>query len=162
METVYKLKGTGSPEYFLGTDIEVLNEHWQNEGIGLGISARTYIGQIIPKFEQLFNVTLRPIKTPMDENYHPEIDTTPLLGAEDESKYHSVLGALNWVVTLGRFDIQFATSMMSRFRFAPHEGHMFGADCILQYLKAFPNGRIIVDTNCFDHSAYQPQEHESW
>ena len=161
LETVYELKGTGSPEYFLGADIEVLDEHWQNEGVGLGISARTYIEQIVPKFEQLFNVTLRGIKTPMDKNYHPEIDASPLLGPEDASKYCSVLGALNWVVTLGRFDIQYATSAMSRFCFAPRKGHMLGAHRILHYLKAFPKGRIIVDTNYFDHSAYQPQEHES-
>ena len=69
LETVYELKGTGSPEYFLGADVQVLDEHWQNEGVGLGISAKTYIEQIVPK---LFNVTLRGIKTPMDENYHPE------------------------------------------------------------------------------------------
>ena len=75
LETVYKLKGTESPKYFLEADIEVLDEHWQNKGIGLVISTRTYIGQIIPKFEQLFSITRTLIKTPMDENYHPEIDT---------------------------------------------------------------------------------------
>ena len=98
----------------------------------------------------------------MDKNYHQEIDASPLLGPDDASKYRSILGALNWVVTLGRFDIQYATSAMSWFCFAPHKGHMLGAHCILRYLKTFPKGRIIADTNYFDHSAYQPQEHESW
>ena len=87
LESVYELKGTGSPEYFLGTDIEHIDKHWQNKGIGLGISARTCIGQIIPKFEQLSNMTLRPITISMDENHHPGIDTSPLLGVEDASKY---------------------------------------------------------------------------
>jgi hypothetical protein len=58
------LKIVGIPE------VEMWNA-WKNQGLGLAISARTYIQNVIPKFENLFGKELKPIKTPMSEGYHP-------------------------------------------------------------------------------------------
>jgi hypothetical protein len=40
----------------------------------------------IPKFENLFGKELKPVKTPMSEGYHPEVDDTPLCAEEDSAK----------------------------------------------------------------------------
>jgi hypothetical protein len=53
---------------------------------------RTYIQNVIPKFESLFGKELISIKTPMSEGYHPEVDDTPLCTEEDSTKYRSILG----------------------------------------------------------------------
>ena len=64
LEEDYILKGVGVPEYYLGGNMEYLNEHWVQEGINMGFSAQTYIQNMIPKFEKLFGGELRSFKTP--------------------------------------------------------------------------------------------------
>ena len=40
------------------------------------------------------------------------------------AKYLAMVGQLQWLVTLGRFDIHAQVATMSRFRAAPRQGHM--------------------------------------
>ena len=63
-------------------------------------------------------------KTPLDKNDHPELDTSEILVGDMAAKYHTMVGQLQWLVTLGRFDIHAQVSTMSRFRAAPRQGHM--------------------------------------
>jgi hypothetical protein len=71
-EKFYLLKNVGIPEYHLGENVEFLGDSWKNQGLGLSISAITYIQSIIYKFENLFGKELNPIKTAMSEGYHPD------------------------------------------------------------------------------------------
>ena len=87
LEKIYLLKNVGIPEYYLGGNVEFLGDSWKNQGLGLAISARTYIQNVIPKFENLFGKELKPIKTPMSEGYHPEVDDTQLCTDEDSAQY---------------------------------------------------------------------------
>jgi hypothetical protein len=143
----FDLKGVGPPEYYLGGNIDYLNEQFTKEGISLGFSGKTYIENIVPKFEKLFDTKFKPIKTPMAADYHPETDDSPLLPEDDISKYRSIIGSLNWLITLGRFDIHYATNALSRFSMTPREGHMKAIQKILSYIKTFPKGRILFDTS---------------
>jgi hypothetical protein len=54
--------------------VEFLVEAWKNQGLGLDLSARTYIQNVIPKFESLCGKESKPVKAPMSEGYHPETD----------------------------------------------------------------------------------------
>jgi hypothetical protein len=63
----YMLKSVGIPEYYLGENVEFLGEAWKNQGLGLDLSANTYIQNTIPKFESLFGKEFKAIKTPMSE-----------------------------------------------------------------------------------------------
>ena len=121
-----------------------MDEHWIKQGVTLGFSCRTYVTNIIPKFEDLFDQVLKKIKTPMAENYHPEIDESPELSDDEASKYRSLIGSLNWIVTLGRYDVHYATSVLSRFGMCPREGHRKAALRVLSYLKTFPNGKSCI------------------
>jgi hypothetical protein len=159
LEKIYLLKNVGIPEYYLGGNVEFLGDAWKNQGLGFSISARTYIQNIIPKFENLFGKEKKSIKTPMSEGYHPEIDDTPLCTDVDSAKYRSVIGCSIWIIVLGRFDIAYATAAMSRFNMSPREGHMKAVKRILAYLKTFPKGRVIVDTTYPDHSIYPVEDH---
>ena len=162
LKEIYTMKGVGIPEYYLGGDVENLDEHWNKENVALAISAKTYISNVIPKFEKLFNMTFKSIKTPMDSDYHPELDDSPFLSQLDASKFRSIIGSINWIITLGRFDVQFATMSLSRFSMAPREGHLKAAQRILTYLKTFSKGRIIMDNSYPDHSKYPTEEHGNW
>jgi hypothetical protein len=54
LENTYMLKSVGIPEYYLGGNVEFLDEAWKNQGLGLALLAKTYIQNVIPKFEDLF------------------------------------------------------------------------------------------------------------
>jgi hypothetical protein len=82
------------PEYYLGENVEFLGEAWKNQGLGLAISAKTYIQNVIPKFEDLFGKEFKPIKTPMREGYHPEVDDSPLCTEDESAKYGSIIVCL--------------------------------------------------------------------
>ena len=162
LEKIYVFKNVGIPEYYLGGNVEILGDAWKNQGLGLAISAKTYIQNVIPKFEGLFDKELKPVKTPMSEGYHPEIDDTPPCTDDDSAKYRSIIGCCNWIIVLGRFDIAYATSAMSRFNMVPREGHLKAAKRILAYLKTFPKVRVIIDTSYPNHSEYLVDDLPNW
>jgi hypothetical protein len=60
LEKTFMLKSVGILEYYLGGNIEFLVEEWKNQGLRLAISAKTYIQNVIPKFEGLFGKEFKP------------------------------------------------------------------------------------------------------
>jgi hypothetical protein len=65
------------------------------------------------------------------------------------------------MIVLGRFDIAYCTSAMSRFNMLPREGHLKAVERILSYLKTFPKGRVIIETSYFDHSMYTVEDYSN-
>jgi hypothetical protein len=92
LEKIYVLKSVGIPGYYLGGNVEILLDAWKNQALELAISGKTYIQNVIPKFENLFDKELKPVKTPVSEGYHHEIDDTPPCTDEDSAKYRSIIG----------------------------------------------------------------------
>jgi hypothetical protein len=119
LKNTYMLKSVGIPEYYLGGNVEFLGEAWKNQGLGLALSEKSYLQNFIPKFEVLFGKEFKPIKTPMSEGYHPEVDDSPLCTKDDFAKYRSIIGRCIWIIVLGRFDMAYDTSAMSRFNMLP-------------------------------------------
>ena len=124
IEEIYRLKGVEEPKYYLGGNVEVLGEEWSKSGIRWGLSAKTYLENVIPKLQNLMGKLFSLSSAPMSESYHPELDESPFVNQEIASKYRSMIGSLNWAITLGRFDVQHATSTMARYSMAPREGHV--------------------------------------
>jgi hypothetical protein len=81
--------------------VEFLGEASNNQGLGLALSAKTYIQNVIPKFEGLFGKEFKPIKTPMSEGYHPEVDDSPLCTEYDSAKYRSIVGCYIYIIFFG-------------------------------------------------------------
>jgi hypothetical protein len=61
LDKTYMFKSVGIPEYYLGGNVEFLGEAWKNQGLGIALSAKTYIQNVIPKFEPLFGKDFKPI-----------------------------------------------------------------------------------------------------
>ena len=101
-------------------------------------------------------------KTPMDKEYHPELDDTPIVNSEMASHYHSMIGSLNWVITLGHFDTQFAVRTMAQYNNAPREGQIKAVIRILGYLKKFKKGKLLVDPSLPNHSQYGDFKRQDW
>ena len=51
-------------------------------------------------------------------------DDSPLLDEDGKSKFMNMIGALQWAITLGQFDISVAVTCISRFCSEPREGHL--------------------------------------
>ena len=62
--------------------------------------------------------------TPTEKNDHPELNDTELFTGESIQHYHTMVGQLQWLVTLGRFVIHAQVTTMSRFMYAPSKGHL--------------------------------------
>ena len=160
----FKLRGIGFPDYYLGADVKKIEEkHLQDDGVVLGISARTYIQNTLEKLSKLLDGgPFHKAKSPMMDSYHSELDDTPILNEINASKYRALIGSANWVVTLGRFDVAYATSNLARYSIQPREGHLIALKRVFGYLRTFPSGETLVNTRKMDHSEYKSELPPAW
>ena len=137
-------------------------------GVTTALSARTYISNVVEKFEQMFAPTpeapfsFRISSTPMAESYHPKLDNSPLLTPKEASQFHALVGSANWIIMLGHLDICYAVQAMSRYNMAPpHIGHLEAMKRVFGYLKRFNKGWLVVNTSFPDHSIYNTSDYDS-
>jgi hypothetical protein len=90
----------------------------------------------------------------LEKNDHPELDDSELLDEKNISVYQSLIGAAQWAISLGRFDIQTAIMSMSCFRVAPRVGHLERMKRLYGYLRRFKEAAIRVRTSEPDLSSY--------
>ena len=146
LQKTYTMKGVGKPQYYLGGDVVELGDEWEKEGISAAFSAETYIINTLPKLAKLCGLEVfKKAAIPFSEDYHPELDESPLIPPEKISIYQSLIGSANWIITLGRFDIAFAINTLSRYSMAPREGHLLALQKVFGYLRVMPKGQIVID-----------------
>jgi hypothetical protein len=91
----------------------------------LCISPTKYIEKLIKNSKKLFGMKpSQNVKSPLDKGDHPELDTPELCSKEQISQYQSMIGSLQWIVAIGRFDIHTAVMTMSGFCIAPIINHL--------------------------------------
>ena len=134
----FKLKGVGPLTYHLGCD------YFRDKDGTLCCGPKKYIAKMIDQYEQMFGSKPREYTSPLEKGDHPEIDTSDELDEEGIKKYQTMIGCLQWAISLGRFDIQTATMTMSRFRTAPRKGHLERLKRMYGYLKKFSSAAIRI------------------
>ena len=77
------------------------------------------------------------------------------------AKYLTMVGQLQWLVILGRFDIHAEVATMSRFRAAPRKGHMDRLKRIYSYAIRTKEYVIRFRTDQPDYS-FQPDQDFDW
>ena len=113
-------------------------------------------------YERLFGECPKSgASSPLEKNDHPEIDMSPELDDEGITIYQSLIGQVQWLVTLGRFDVATAVTTMSRFRIAPRQGHLKRVKRIYAYVKQYPHAAIRVRTGMPDYSSL-PEQRYDW
>ena len=65
----------------------------------------------------------------------PQRILLPFLDPIEQSQYRSLVGCANWLVTLGRFDIAYATNTISRAGMQPQEEHVKRIIKVFGYLN---------------------------
>ena len=108
------VKGDGKLTYHLGAD------YFEDPDGTFVSQPKKYIDNLADTYKRLFNEDPpKGYKTPLDKNDHPELDTSEILeGDVAAKKYLTMVGQLQWLVTLGIFDIHAQVATMSRFRAA--------------------------------------------
>ena len=135
----FKLKGTGSIEYHLGMDF-----FRDDDGV-LCIAPRKYVKKMMESYERMFSTKPSQLyQSPLEKGDHPELDTTELLEEEDVTKYQSLIGAMQWAVSIGRIDITTAVMTMSSFRAQPRKGHLDRVKRIYGYLSKFDSAALRI------------------
>ena len=114
-----KVKGDEPLSHPLGAD------YTRDKDNTLVCQPKKYIDRLVESYDSMFNQDPpKNMRTPLDKNHSPELDGTELLTGEFIQHYLTIIGKLQWVVTLGRFDIHAQITTMSRFRSAPRKGHL--------------------------------------
>ena len=148
----FKLKGTGAIRYHLGCDF-----FRDKEGV-LCFAPKKYIEKMISSFETMFgHKPSNKIHSPLEKGDHPELDTSEFLDQDGIQKYQSLLGALQWAVSLGRLDVNTAVMTMASFRVEPRKGHMDRVKRIYSYLSKFKHATIRIRTEEPDLSSLPDQ-----
>ena len=75
--------------------------------------------------------------SPLVENDHPELDVSEFLDEEGIQQYQSLIGSMQWLIAIGRWDIQTAVMSLSSFRAQPRKGHLERAKRIYGYISRF-------------------------
>ena len=146
-EYKFKLKGSGPLEFHLGCDF-----FRDNHGV-LCMSPRKYIDRMTDAYQRMFGQKPKTnVSSPLEKGDHPECDTSDLLGPEGVTQYQSLVGQLQWAISLGRLDIATAVMTMSSFRSAPRIGHLDRAKRICGYLLKMKHACIRFRTGLPDYS----------
>jgi hypothetical protein len=129
------LKGTGPIDFHLGQSFS-----WNDNG-EMEISAKCYIDNMIDTYVQLHGEKPRKASSPLGQN--------------ETQHFQSLIGAMQWAVSIGRLDIATAVMSLSSFHAMPRRGHLERAKRIYGYLRKMKEARILVLTNELDYSDYQ-------
>ena len=142
----YKLKGSGAIKFHLGCDF------FRDKNGTLNFAPKKYLSKMLDNYSTMFGSQPRQCTSPLEKGDHPELDTSDELDEDGIKKYQSLIGALQWAVTLGRFDIMTAVMTLSSFRVSPRQGHMDRVKRIYGYLSKMCHATIPIRTGLPDYS----------
>ena len=149
-----KLKGVGPLEYHLGCTYK------KDPDGTLAADPRTYVNMIFESYERMFKEKPRKSRPPLEGGDHPELDTSELCDEHQTKQFQTLIGQLQWLISLGRFDIAVHVMSLSRFRAQPRKGHLDRAKRIVGYLLFLPDGAIRFRTGEPDFSSLKDQEYD--
>jgi len=150
----FKLKGAGPTEFHLGCDF-----FRDEEGV-LCCAPKKHIEKILENCRWIFGTWPKPATSPLPAGDHPELDAGELLNEDDQKIYQSLIGALQWVIQIGRFDIQTAVMSLSRFRAMPRQGDLDRVKRIHGCLSKMRHATIKIRTDAPDYSDVPVKLHD--
>ena len=144
----FKLKGSGPITYHLGCDF--LRD---DDGV-LCLQPKRYIERMIETYVRFFGSKPKEnVMSPLEKGDHPELDTSEFLDDDGTAKYQSMVGAMQWAISLGRIDITTAVMSLSSFRVQPRLGHLERCKRVYGYLSKMRHAMIRIRTDEPDYSA---------
>ena len=108
----------------------------------------------------MFKEKPRKSRPPLEGGDHPELDTSELCDEHQTKQFQTLIGQLQWLISLGRFDIAVHVMSLSRFRAQPRKGYLDRAKRIVGYLLFLPDGAIRFRIGEPDFSSLKDQEYD--
>ena len=149
-----KLKGVGPLEYHLGCTYK------KDPDGTLAADPRRYVNKILESYERMFKEKPRKSRPPLEGGDHPELDTSELCDEHQTKQFQTLIGQLQWLISLGHFDIAVHVRSLSRFRAQPRKGHLDRAKRIVGYLLFLPDGAIRFRSGEPDFSSLKDQQYD--
>ena len=152
-----KFKGTGPISYNLGMGVS------RDQHDTLCVDSLKYVDRMEEAYSRVFDEE-KPNKkyiSALVPGDHPELDSSPFLDEEWTQRYQSLVGAVQWAVSIGRMDINVAIMSMSSFQVQPRQGHLDRIKRMYGYLSRFRNLKIRIRTEEPDYS-HIPLKQHNW
>ena len=149
-----KLKGAGPLECHLGCTYK------KDPDGTLAADPRRYVNKILESYERMFKEKPRKSRPPLEGGDHPELDTSELCDEHQTKQFQTLIGQLQWLISVGCFDIAVHVMSLSRFRAQPRKGHLDRAKRIVGYLLFLPDGAIRFRTGEPDFSSLKDKEYD--
>ena len=137
----YKLKNVEEPKYHLGGDF------FRDKDGTYCYGSQTYVKRLVDNYKLMFGELPKEWHAPMEKSDQPELDDSDVLGPDGLQQYQSLLGAVQWTISLCRFDVAHAVMSLGRFRAAPRVGHLERLKRLVGYLRKRPHAAIRFRTD---------------
>ena len=84
-------------------------------------SPEVHANKILESYERMFKEKPRKSRPPLEGGDHPELDTSELCDEHKTKQFQTLIGQLQWLNSLGCFDIAVHVMSLSRFRAQPRK-----------------------------------------
>lgn len=147
----FLIKEHGPHKYYLG------NDYTYHEGQDIWTyGSHTYSKEAVARVERVFGCLAKE-STPLPvTDCHPELDTSLLLGVDDQRKFQMVLGMLQWLMTITIPDLCTVESSLNRFGTFPHENHLDLNIHTFNFIKTTVNEQIAIDHHPMNFNRKDP------
>ncbi|PIA89589.1 Retrovirus-related Pol polyprotein from transposon TNT 1-94 [Cercospora beticola] len=125
----FDVSDLGECAYYLGMHVTR-----DNLG-GIGLHQKAFVQKLLAQFGL---EDLRPVLTPMDVARKLTVNEGQQADLAFTRRYQSMVGSLNYLITVARLDITYAVGVVSRYASNPNESHKVAVYRIYAYLKKYP------------------------
>jgi hypothetical protein len=153
----FKLKGSGEVNFHLGCGFER-----DSDGV-LCMNPGRYVDKMEDAYKQYFKEQPnQKHRSPLVKGDHPELDTSEFLDQDGIDIYQSLVGAMQWAISIGRWDIQSAVMTLSSFRAQPRKGHLERIKRIYGFLCRFRHFKLRFRVDEPDYSGIPKMQDYDW
>ena len=127
------------------------------------MDAKRYVDKMCDNYSKLFpnSPIQKQYRQPLGTNDHPELDVTAFCNKDETEIFQSLIGSIQWALSIGRMDVQTAVTTISSFQEQPGVGHLERLKCMVGFLASFPDYKIHFCTNEPDFKDVPPiPEHD--
>ncbi len=123
------------------------------------MSPKGYIERLVDQYVQMFGSKPKTVVTsPIEKNN--QLDDSEFLDHDGMYQYRSLIGSLQWVVSLGKMDITTGVMALSGFHSLPQKGHFERAKQMVEYLAKIKYPKIRFRTAEPDYSDLHIPEYD--
>ena len=153
------------PKRYLGADVNKV--YYPDGSFAWTLGSETYVKQVVKNLKERmkkdgfgFNKKLSDMSHSAPQpfsnvNYRPELDTSDVCNDVQITFFQNLIGILRWVVELGRIDIGYEVSVLSRYLAQPRTGHLVQALHMFKYLEIHNQNELALDPAY--HDVVDPQ-----